>query len=264
MDATMTKRWWWRWFYAPLQFVGEISIILWEGVRGIFKRPMEWAEMLNQMLFVGLGSVPIVVLTTFASGAVMALYISPLLIRMGGDSMVGGTVGLTVSRELGPVVAGIMVAARCGSAMAAQIGSMAVTEQIDALRALGVQPVEYLVVPRTVAMLISMPILVAECAALSVAASYFVGTQVLDISEAYFMKSMVRYTGAGDIQMALIKGFFFAVVIVFVSCHQGLNAREGAVGVGRAPTEAVVISSLGILVLNFFLSFALNIFYPAG
>ena len=141
---------------------------------------------------------------------------------------------------------------------------MKVTEQIDALRALGVQPVDYLVVPRALALMVSMPLLVAECVGLGIIAGYFVGTQILGISEAYYINTTMKFTGSRDIKMALIKGVVFGILIVFISCHQGLNAKEGAVGVGRAPTEAVVIASLAVLIVNFFLSFALNIFFPGG
>jgi phospholipid/cholesterol/gamma-HCH transport system permease protein len=109
-----------------------------------------------------------------------------------------------------------------------------------------------------------MPLLVAECVGLAVWCGYLVGTHVLGISKAYYIHQMITFTAGRDIKMALTKGFVFAILIVFVSCHQGLNTQNGAVGVGRAPTEAVVISSLAILIVNFFLSFALNIFYPAG
>jgi phospholipid/cholesterol/gamma-HCH transport system permease protein len=162
------------------------------------------------------------------------------------------------------VLTGLMVAGRVGAAIAAEIGTMKVTEQIDALRALGVQPVDYLVVPRTLAMMISMPLLVAECVGLSVLAGLFVAVHVLGVGQAYYVSTMLKFTTSREIEMALTKGFFFAFLIVFVSCHQGLNAREGAVGVGRAPTESVVISSLAILIVNFFLSFALNIVFPGG
>ena len=177
------------------------------------------------------------------------------------DSAVGAVVSVSMFRELGPVLAGLMVAGRVGASIAAEIGTMKVTEQIDALRALGVQPIDYLVVPRVIAVMFSMPLLVAESVGLGVFAGYVVGTQVLGISEAYFVSNMLTNTGPRDIKMALTKGFFFGLVIVFVSCREGLNAREGAVGVGRAPTEAVVICSLTILVLNFFLSIALNLVF---
>jgi len=157
---------------------------------------------------------------------------------------------------------GLMVSGRVGAAMAAEIGTMKVTEQIDALRALGVYPVDYLVVPRLLAMVISAPLLVAECCGIGIVAGYFVGVAMMGIPGAYYVDYMLKFTGTRDVKMALSKGFVFAILIVFISCHQGLNAKEGAVGVGRAPTEAVVIGSLAILISNFFLSLLLNVIFP--
>jgi phospholipid/cholesterol/gamma-HCH transport system permease protein len=253
MQLAIEKQWWWRWVYAPLQFIGEISIIFWEGFRRIFKRPLEWVEMLNQMLFVGLGSVPIVVLTTFASGAVMALYISPLLIRMGGDSMVGGTVGLTVARELGPVVAGIMVAARCGSAMAAQIGSMAVTEQLDALRALGVNPYNYLLVPRLLASVLMLPILGLIGIYTGIIGGMLVGT-IHGIPMSTFIESVGDMLDPWDFVGGVIKTMVFGLIIAVVACQQGFRTEGGAVGVGKSTTDTVVISMVLIYLVNYFLA----------
>jgi len=180
------------------------------------------------------------------------------------ETAVGPVVTLAMFRELGPVLTGLMVAGRVGAAMSAEIGTMKVTQQLDALRALAVHPVDYLVVPRALAMFISMPLLVVECVGCGVLAAYFVAVRVLDVEAAYFVANMVKFTEASDIAMALIKGFFFAVVIVFISCREGLYAREGAVGVGRATTESVVTCSLAILIANFFLTMFLNILFPAG
>jgi phospholipid/cholesterol/gamma-HCH transport system permease protein len=180
------------------------------------------------------------------------------------ETAVGPVVTLSMFRELGPVLTGLMVAGRVGAAMSAEIGTMKVTQQIDALRALAVHPVDYLVVPRTLAMLISMPLLVVECVGCGVLASYLVAVYVLNIEAVYFLNNMQKFTEGSDIAMSLIKGFVFANIIVFISCWQGLNAREGAVGVGRATTETVVICSLSILVANFFLTMFLNILFPAG
>jgi len=144
---------------ALLTFVGECAILLGDSVKRLFTRPHETGEVVNQMAFIGVMSVPIVVLTTFFSGAVLAQYSAEILIRYGASTLAGATVGMAVVREIGPVLAGIMVAARCGSAMAAQIGSMAVTEQIDALRALSVPPINYLVIPRLVASVVMLPVL---------------------------------------------------------------------------------------------------------
>lgn len=141
---------------------------------------------------------------------------------------------------------------------------MKVTEQIDALRALAVHPIDYLVVPRALAMMISMPLLVAECIGFGIAAGYLTAVYLLGIDPTYYVANMVRWTQMRDITMGLTKAFCFAVLIVFISCHKGLTAREGAVGVGRATTEAVVNSSLAVLIFNFFLTMFLNIIFPAG
>jgi len=151
-----------------------------------------------------------------------------------------------------------------GAAMSAEIGTMKVTEQIDALRALAVNPIDYLVVPRAVAMMISMPLLVGECIFFALSASYFVATRILNVNSVFFLHHMESYTHSKDMVMALTKGFVFAIIVAIVGCHQGLTTRNGAVGVGRSTTDAVVISSLTILMVNFFLTMALNIVFPAG
>ncbi len=226
--------------------------------------PIRWRLFFQQVVEVGFRSQLVVIVTGGFTGAVFAAQTYFQFHRIGMESAVGAVVSVSMFRELGPVLTGLMVAGRVGAAIAAEIGTMKVTEQIDALRALAVHPIDYLVVPRALALVVSMPILVAECCGLGTIAGYFVGTKVLGISEAYYVNTMIKFTGMRDIKMALTKGFAFGILVVFISCHQGLNAKEGAVGVGRAPTEAVVIGSLAILIVNFFLSFALNIFYPGG
>jgi phospholipid/cholesterol/gamma-HCH transport system permease protein len=162
------------------------------------------------------------------------------------------------------VLTALMLAGRVGASIAAEIGTMKVTEQIEALRALGVHPIDYLIVPRVLALIISGPLLAAECIGLGIGAGYLVATKVLGISEAYYVTNMLKFTTERDLKMAMIKGVCFAVLIGFIACAEGLKTSQGAVGVGRAPTQAVVIASLVILISNFFLSFALNIFFPAG
>jgi phospholipid/cholesterol/gamma-HCH transport system permease protein len=247
-----------------LHYLGELALLFAETIRALFVAPIRWRLFVRQLVEVGFRSQLVVVVTGAFTGAVFAAQTYFQFSRLGMESAVGAVVAVSMFRELGPVLTGLMVAGRVGAAIAAEIGTMKVTEQIDALRALGVHPVDYLVVPRFLALLISMPLLVAECVGLGILASYFVGTKVLDISEAYYVHTMLNFTSLRDVQMALSKGLVFGVLIVFISCHQGLNAKEGAVGVGRAPTEAVVIGSLAILIVNFFLSFALNIFFPGG
>ena len=183
---------------------------------------------------------------------------------LGMESAVGAVVSVSMCRELGPVLTGLMLAGRVGAAMSAEIGTMKVTEQIDALRALAVYPVDYLVVPRAVAMVLSVPLLAGECIFFGIATGYFVGCHVLDIQGPYYIENTVKFMKRATWAWGCSRGWFFGLLIVFVSCYEGLNAREGAVGVGRATTEAVVVGSLAILVSNFFLTMFLNIFFPGG
>lgn len=247
-----------------LLYFGELAMLVWETAVSIVVAPIRWKLLLRQVVEIGWRSQLVVLVTGAFTGAVLTAQTFFQFSQLGMKSAVGSVVAVSMFRELGPVLTGLMVSGRVGAAIAAEIGTMKVTEQIDALRSLGVHPTDYLVVPRVLAMLISMPLLVAECVGIAIVASYLVGVMVLDISGPYHIHNTLRYTGLRDVEMALSKGFVFAIVIAFIACHQGLNAKEGAVGVGRAPTESVVIGSLAILILNFFLTFALNIIFPGG
>ena len=205
------------------------------------------------MAFVGVNSVPIVALTTFFSGSVLALYTADVLVRYGATSLAGGTIGLSVTREIAPVLAGIMVAARCGSAMAAQIGTMQVTEQVDALRALNVDPVQYLVVPRLIASVIMVPVLTMVGMYAGIIGGYLVSIQN-GVAAGAFMNSIKQFVEPSDFVGGLVKALAFGLIIAIVSAQQGLRTKDGAVGVGRSTTGAVVISMILIYVANFFLT----------
>ncbi|MEA3212499.1 MAG: phospholipid/cholesterol/gamma-HCH transport system permease protein [Chthoniobacter sp.] len=247
-----------------IRYLGELALLAQDTAVSVVVARLRVRLFMWQMFEVGWRSQLVVIVTGMFTGAVLTAQTYFQFSKLGMKSAVGSVVAIALFRELGPVLTGLMVAGRVGASFAAEIGTMKVTEQIDALRSLGVHPTDYLVVPRVLALLCSMPLLVAESIGLAIIASYFVGTQLLDISAPYFISNLLRYTGPRDIKMALVKGFCFAVIIAFVSCHQGLTAKEGAVGVGRAPTEAVVLCSLAILVINFFLTFALNLMFPYG
>jgi phospholipid/cholesterol/gamma-HCH transport system permease protein len=184
--------------------------------------------------------------------------------QFGVETGVGAIVSVALCRELGPVLAGLMVAGRVGASMAADIGTMKVTEQIDALRVMGVDPVGYLVLPRFVAMLVSMPLLIAESITFGLIASYIVTVYGYEVPAPWFMGHMLAHTNMTDLNVGMIKGFVFGILITLISCHQGLAAKDGAVGVGIGTTRAVVISSLALLIVNFFLSVLLNYFFPMG
>jgi len=247
-----------------IQYLGQLAGLAYETGQSLVTAKLRGRLFLRQLFEVGWRSQLVVIVTGMFTGAVLTAQTYFQFSKLGMKSAVGSVVAVSLFRELGPVLTGLMVAGRVGASIAAEIGTMKVTEQIDALRSLGVHPTDYLVVPRVLALLCSMPLLVGESIGLGIIASYFVGTQLLDISPTYFWANMQHYTSMRDIKMALTKGFCFAVIIAFVSCHQGLNTKEGAVGVGRAPTEAVVICSLSILIVNFFLTMALNLIYPYG
>lgn len=245
-------------------YLGELVVLAAATFGSIFTQKLRWRLFLNQIVEIGLRSQLVVVITGAFTGAVFAAQTFFQFNKLGMGSAVGAVVSVSICRELGPVLTALMVTGRVGASMSAEIGTMKVTEQIDALRALAVNPIDYLVVPRALAMMISMPLLVAECIGVGIAAGYFVAITLLDVNGTYYVANMVRWTGMRDIIMGLAKAFCFALLIVFISCHKGLTSREGAVGVGQATTQAVVDSSLAVLIFNFFLTMSLNIIFPAG
>jgi phospholipid/cholesterol/gamma-HCH transport system permease protein len=249
---------------ALFVYIGELVVLAGETFASIVTQKIRWRLFLNQVVEIGLNSQLVVVITGGFTGAVFAAQTFFQFNKLGMGSAVGAVVSVSLFRELGPVLTALMVTGRVGAAMSAEIGTMKVTEQIDALRALAVHPVDYLVVPRTLAMIVSMPLLVAECIGVGIASGYFVAITLLDVNGTYYVANMVRWTLMRDIVMALSKAGVFALLIVFISCHKGLTTREGAVGVGRATTEAVVNGSLAVLIVNFFLTMSLNIIFPAG
>ena len=251
-------------FLGFLNFLGQIAVLAGETLSSIGKGRIRFWLTLQQIAEIGFRSQLVVIVTGGFTGAVFTAQAYFQFASLNMQTAVGPVVALSMFRELGPVLTGLMVAGRVGAAMSAEIGTMKVTQQIDALRALAVNPVDYLVVPRAVAMFISMPLLVVECVGCGVLSSYYVGVEVLKINGVYFMANVVKFAEGSDIVMSLVKGFVFAGIIVFISCREGLHAKDGAVGVGRATTASVVNCSLAILIANFFLTMALNIVFPAG
>jgi len=218
----------------------------------------------RQIVAVGFGSQTVVIVTGAFTGAVFAAQSYFKFSDLGLATGVGPVVSIAMCRELGPVLTGLMVAGRVGASMAAEIGTMKVTEQIDALRSMGVHPVDYLVMPRAIGTMISMPLLVAESIGFGLLASHVIVVYFFGVPSAWYDDQVVANTELEDIAIGMIKGFAFGWLIVLISCNQGLRAKNGAVGVGQATTNAVVQSSLAILITNLFLSFILNYFFPLG
>ncbi|MGZ5503752.1 MAG: MlaE family ABC transporter permease, partial [Chthoniobacterales bacterium] len=213
-----------------LIYMGEVVVLAGETFASIATQKIRWRIFMSQIVEIGLRSQSVVVITGAFTGAVFAAQTYFQFNKLGMGSAVGAVVSVAICRELGPVLTALMVTGRVGASMSAEIGTMKVTEQIDALRALAVHPVDYLVVPRALAMMVSMPLLVAECIGVGIVAGYFVAIGLLEINGTYYVANMVRWTQGRDIIMGLTKAFSFALLIVFISCHKGLTSREGAVG----------------------------------
>src|ERR1700730_7850128 len=209
-----------------IQYLGDVVLLAAETFRSLFSYKLRWKLFLNQMVEIGLLSQALVIITGGFTGAVFAAQTYFQFKNLGIGSGVGAVVSVALCRELAPVLTALMVAGRVGAAMSAEIGTMKVTEQIDALRALAVYPIDYLVVPRALAIMLSMPLLVAECIGFGIVTGYLTAVHLLGINGPYFVANMERWTQRRDIIMGLTKGFCFALLIVFISCHKGLTARR--------------------------------------
>jgi len=249
---------------AFIEYLGQLGFLIQEIFISLTRGQRRFKQMWEQVAEIGARSQLVVCVTGAFTGAVLAAQTLFQFKLFGLETATGGLVSVAMLRELGPSITGLMLAGRVGSAMAAEIGTMKVTEQIDALRSMAVHPIDYLVTPRILAMTISVPLLIAESAALGMIASYVVGVWVFKVEAAYWVDNMIKYVDLADVAIALIKGLSFGLLIVIISCHQGLKASNGAVGVGRGTTDAMVFSSLAILVVNFFLTLLMQIFFPAS
>lgn len=253
-----------RAFLHFISYMGQLAFLVGELSIAFSKRVWRLGLVAQQIVSIGYGSQAVVIVTGAFTGAVFTFQTYAKFKDFGVESSVGAIVSVALCRELGPVLAGLMVGGRVGAAMAADIGTMKVTEQVDALRVMGVHPVDYLVLPRFFAMMISMPLLVAESISFGLMASYAVAVYGYGVPSPWFLQHMIDHTNHWDIVIGMIKGFVFGIIITLVACHQGLRAENGAVGVGIGTTRAVVISSLVMLIVNFFLSILLNYIWPLG
>ena len=251
-------------FLNFVTYLGKLGLLVGMVLESILKGRMRHRLMFEQIVEIGYRSQPVVVVTGAFTGAVLAAQSLFQFSELGMETGAGALVSVAMMRELGPSITALMLAGRVGAAMAAEIGTMKVTEQVDALRSMGVHPIDYLVSPRLIAMFIAMPLLIAESIAFGIGSSLLVGTLAFGVNSAYWMNQVNIHTDMSDIIIALIKGTVFGFLIVIVSCHQGLSATNGAVGVGRSTTRAMVYSALSLLVFNFFLTLLLNILFPTG
>ena len=226
-----------------------ISAIAW-----MFRPPFRLRVIFKQMEFVGVNSIFVVLITGAFTGMVFALqsYYGFRMFR--GESLVGATVALAVTRELGPVFTALMVTGRVGSAMTAEIGTMRVTEQIDALHTMSVNPIHYLVMPRIIAAVLMLPVLTIVSDFIGIVGGYFVGVNLLKINSGIFMAKIIELVELDDILNGLIKAAFFGLILSLIGCYKGMNTTGGAEGVGKATTQSVVLSSVTIFISDYFLT----------
>jgi len=247
-----------KWITGWLQGLGRFTLMAGAAFKSLLAFKVAWRDLLYQMHFVGVKSQSVVLITGAFTGMVLAAQTYFQFHKVKMDTATLAVVGVSMCSELGPVLTGLMVAGRVGAAIAAEIGTMKVTEQIDALRTLATHPVDYLVVPRLLASHLVMPILTLEAIALGIGAGYVVGVQLLGIDAAYSWYNMLKYTGTEDLLTGLIKSFIYGGIVAIIGCYKGMSCGEGAEGVGHATTEAVVYSSITILIANFFLTLTLG------
>jgi phospholipid/cholesterol/gamma-HCH transport system permease protein len=240
--------------------IGRLTVFTIEAVSAFVRPPIYWSLVLKQIVRIGFFSLPVVGLTAFFTGGVLALQIYTGAARFGAEQFVPVVVLVGITRELGPVIAGLMVAGRVAAAIAAELGTMRVTEQIDALTTLATRPIKYLVVPRMMAAIISMPILVAIADSVGIFGGYVAATQTLGFTGSIYLNNTMNNLANNDIYSGLIKAVVFGFIIALMGSYHGFNSKGGAQGVGAATTSAVVSSSIFILANNYILTNIFNYF----
>lgn len=251
-----------EWLKQGLLEVQEYVRLCIAAVRGACTRPWYWHDIVEQFDAIGVGSLTVVILTGFFTGAVLALQSGATLDQFGARPYVGRLVSASMVKELGPVLTALMLAGRVGSGIAAELGSMVVTDQINALRALGTDPMRKLVVPRVLAGFFMTPILVAVSNTVGMLGGWMIAVGQLRVASSVYWSSVIDGISMSDVWMGIAKPFFLGFVLVTIGCHVGLRTKGGTQGVGRATTNAVVSASVMVLVVDFFVTRFLMTFLP--
>jgi phospholipid/cholesterol/gamma-HCH transport system permease protein len=243
-----------RYFRHGLEELGAVTQLGSRALRLAVRGRILVPELVEQIDSIGLASLSVATLTAIFSSMVMSVQFAVQMGRFGAKDWVGNVVALSLVRELGPVLTALMVGGRVGAGIAAELGSMNVTEQVDALRSMGADPVEVLVVPRVLAAIIVLPLLTAFADALGIIGSMLITWLTSDINMTYFFSAMVRAVGINDYAGGLVKTLFFGLLIGLIACYQGLSTTGGTEGVGKATTRTVVIASISVLISDFILT----------
>jgi len=240
-----------------LEEIGDITILSVQTIFYALRGTFNFSDLLAQMVRVGVDSLPVAIVTAAFVGMVFAVQIASEFMKFGAGNVVGGVMGIAVARELAPALTAVVIAGRVGSAFAAEIGTMAVTEQIDAIYAMGSDPIKHLVVPRFIASTFMLPILTIFADLVGFFGGYLVAVYVVGINAFGYMDSASSFLKMGDISGGIIKAIFFGMIISIIGCYKGIKTTGGAKGVGEATTNSVVYSLMAIFVVNYFLSLIL-------
>ncbi len=250
-------------FINAIAAVGDLAIFVWRMTVWMVTRRPKRDTILPNFYQVGVRSLPVVALTGTFFGMIVALQVHYQFHSIGLESRLGAVINMALVRELGPVLAAVMLAGRVGSSMAAELGTMRVTEQVDALATMGTNPIHYLVVPRFLACLILIPTLTIMADFMGVIGGYFYSVIVLEIDHQYYWTNSAKFVGGIDVLIGVVKSVFFGAAIAVISCHRGFKSGAGAEGVGRAATEAFVYSFVAIIALDFVIGIALEVIHEA-
>jgi phospholipid/cholesterol/gamma-HCH transport system permease protein len=235
-------------------YVQDYSLLSLQAVKNVFTPPQYWTDTLEQMDLIGVGSMPIIIAAALSIGGVMVLNTASEFQRFGETALTGEAVSLALVRELGPAITALLVAGRNASGIASELGSMVVTEQVDAMRALGTDPIRKLMTPRVVAVVLTVPILVAIFDLVGLCGGFVVAYMTLRLGAVQFWTTAIHSLDFGDLVQGFVKPIVFAFIISTIGCYQGLRVTGGTQGVGRATTTAVVISSVMVLISDLFLA----------
>ena len=246
--------------------LGDWTLFSLRATSGVFTKHMKRSEFLRACVEIGVGSFGVVAVTGVFIGMVLAVQAYNQFHTIGLDTSLGAVIHMSIIRELGPVLAAVMLAGRVGTAMAAQLATMRVTEQIDALACLGVDPVKFLVAPRFLACVVMIPLLTVVADALGIVGSTFIALKVFQIDAFHYWRHTANFVTLWDLFVGLFKSVDFGGVLSLICCHRGVNSRAGAEGVGRAATEGFVLSFVAVLVIDFVLGLLFNtlgnVFFP--
>jgi phospholipid/cholesterol/gamma-HCH transport system permease protein len=237
----------------------ETTLMAARATRGLFKRPRYIPETIAQMDAIGVGSLTIIILTGFFTGGVLTVQTFPTLKNYGAQSQTGYLVAVSLVRELGPVLCALMVTGRVGSAISAELGSMVVSQQIDAMRALGTDPIRKLVAPRLWALLVSLPLLTVLADVLGIFGGWVTAVTLYSVSSSVFISAVRDGITTDDLIGGVVKPLVFSLIIGTIACRQGLSTEGGTVGVGRSTTRAVVMASIVVIIADYFLAKALQV-----